>query len=141
MFIECTATDLHKAEIVLDTIVTMFSQYCEQKFSVEAVQVTNTNDSVEIYPKLHNRVETIDVFDTNKRIGINIDAQKMANLLNKMCLSATVKSNNELSVNIPPTRADIIHACDIIEDVAISYGYNNIEKTIPKSNCVSAEVY
>lgn len=31
-------------------------------------------------------------------------------------------------VDIPPTRHDIIHACDIFEDVAIAYGYNNIAK-------------
>lgn len=39
IFIEATATDLKKAEIVLDTIVTMFSQYCKQKFTVEPVKV------------------------------------------------------------------------------------------------------
>ena len=43
VFIECTATDLHKAEIVLDTMVTMFSQYCEPKFQVEAVEVSYAN--------------------------------------------------------------------------------------------------
>ena len=40
VFIECTAVDLHKAEVVLDTVVTMFSEYCESKFEVEAVEVT-----------------------------------------------------------------------------------------------------
>ena len=28
VFIECTAQDLTKAHIVLDTVVTMFSEYC-----------------------------------------------------------------------------------------------------------------
>ena len=32
VFIECTATDLTKAKIVLDTIVTMFGQYCEDQY-------------------------------------------------------------------------------------------------------------
>ena len=32
IFIECTATDLHKARITLDTVVTMFSEYCQKKF-------------------------------------------------------------------------------------------------------------
>ena len=34
-------------------------------------------------------------------------------------------------MEIPPTRHDIIHACDIYEDVAIAYGYNNITKKFP----------
>ena len=39
VFIECTGTDLTKANIVLDTVVTMFSEYCTDPFSVETVEV------------------------------------------------------------------------------------------------------
>ena len=38
IFFEVTATDLTKASIVLDTLVTMFSQYCDKPFTVEPVQ-------------------------------------------------------------------------------------------------------
>jgi phenylalanyl-tRNA synthetase beta chain len=33
VLIECTATDLTRAKIVLDTVVAMFSQYCDQPFT------------------------------------------------------------------------------------------------------------
>lgn len=39
VFIECTATDRRKAQIVLDTLVCMFSQYCQQPFTAETVKV------------------------------------------------------------------------------------------------------
>lgn len=39
VFIECTATDRHKAQIVLDTLICMFSGYCEKAFTAEPVQV------------------------------------------------------------------------------------------------------
>lgn len=42
-------------------------------------------------------------------------------------------------VEIPPTRHDIIHACDIFEDVAIAFGYNNIQKTFPKTHTVASQ--
>lgn len=45
-----------------------------------------------------------------------------------------------LMVEIPPTRHDVIHPCDIYEDVAIAYGYNEIEKTIPHISTIAAEV-
>ena len=46
-----------------------------------------------------------------------------------MCLKSEVSSNSgEIRVTVPPTRHDVIHACDIYEDVAIAYGYNNIER-------------
>lgn len=34
-------------------------------------------------------------------------------------------------MTIPPTRSDVIHACDIWEDAAIAYGYNNIARVDP----------
>ena len=39
IFIECTATDLAKAKVVLATLCTMFSQYCTKPFEVEPVEV------------------------------------------------------------------------------------------------------
>ena len=46
-----------------------------------------------------------------------------------MCLPSTVESDLEtILVEIPPTRHDVLHACDIYEDVAIAHGYNNIQK-------------
>lgn len=39
IFIECTATDLTKAHLVLNAMVTMFSEYAEKPFAVEGVQV------------------------------------------------------------------------------------------------------
>ena len=43
-------------------------------------------------------------------------------------------------ITIPWLTSHVIHACDIIEDVAIAYGYNNIEMTIPDTNCISKQV-
>ena len=39
IFIECTATDLTKAKVVLNTVCCMFAEYCENPFEVEPVQV------------------------------------------------------------------------------------------------------
>ena len=42
VFIEITATDLTKAQIVLNTMCTMFCQYCSTPFEVEPVEVINS---------------------------------------------------------------------------------------------------
>ena len=57
-----------------------------------------------------------------------------------MSLKTEVVGNDELSVQIPPTRQDVIHRCDLYEDVAIGYGYNKINKTIPKTSTIGKEV-
>ncbi|CAJ0748725.1 10532_t:CDS:2, partial [Entrophospora sp. SA101] len=55
VFIECTATDLSKAKIVLNTVVTMFSEYCEQPFTVEPVEVIYPDGTCHTYPNLNPR--------------------------------------------------------------------------------------
>lgn len=39
MFIECTATDLHKAKVVLNTVACMFAEYCEKAYTIHPVDV------------------------------------------------------------------------------------------------------
>lgn len=131
VFIECTATDLTKAKVVLDTLVTMFSMHCADLCTVEPCEVVNANGETLIYPELKYRLESISPETANKYIGINLDADEMASKLTRMCLKSALKSDGELEVEIPPTRHDVIHACDIYEDIAISYGYNNIKRTLP----------
>nr|XP_020651144.1 phenylalanine--tRNA ligase beta subunit [Pogona vitticeps] len=141
VFIECTATDLTKAKIVLDILVTMFSEYCQKTFTVEAVEVTYPNGKSYILPELAYRREKIKPEIMNKKIGINETPSSLAKLLTRMCLKSHVIGNgNNIEVEIPPTRADIIHSCDIMEDAAIAYGYNNIQMTIPKTYTIANQL-
>ncbi|NPA38214.1 MAG: phenylalanine--tRNA ligase subunit beta [Candidatus Nanohaloarchaeota archaeon] len=64
-------------------------------------------------------------------LGINIDVKKA---LFKM----GVGYENETAL-IPPYRTDILHPIDIIEDVAIGYGYDNFEAVIPQIPGVGEE--
>ncbi|XP_041968309.1 phenylalanine--tRNA ligase beta subunit [Aricia agestis] len=127
VFIECTATDLTKASVVLDTIVCMFSEYCGNKYEVQQCKVYAPDGAYDLWPKIEYREEVIDVDNANSYIGINEDGDAVASMLSRMCLSTT-HENSLLRVKVPPTRHDVIHACDLYEDIAIAYGYNNIER-------------
>jgi len=146
VFIECTATDLTKANIVLDTMVTMFSEYCAQPFTAEPVTVNYVDESgaiVESYvtPKLFTRTECAKVDFCNSLIGIQITADEMKTLCNKVQLGPAQLLENDtvLEVTVPPTRSDILHAVDIAEDIGIAYGYNNIVKKVPTTCTVGGE--
>ncbi|VDO73888.1 unnamed protein product [Heligmosomoides polygyrus] len=132
IFIEATATDLQKAIVVLDTVVTMFSQYCAQPFTIEPVEVLYEKDArKEVYPMM---VRTCEI---NTKIGFQLDAQTMADLLTRMSLKAVVATDNTLKITIPPTRHDILHECDIAEDVGVAYGFNKLILRLPESNTVA----
>lgn len=67
--------------------------------------------------------------------------ESIAQLLTKMCLRSEVEGEGgQIQVEIPPTRSDVIHACDIMEDAAIAYGFNNIVRTTPRTYTVANQV-
>jgi phenylalanyl-tRNA synthetase beta chain len=51
--------------------------------------------------------------------------------------SVSITDADELLVEIPATRPDILHECDIMEDAAIAYGYNNLPDAFPVTNTVA----
>ncbi|XP_048006668.1 phenylalanine--tRNA ligase beta subunit isoform X2 [Leguminivora glycinivorella] len=127
VFIECTATDLTKAKVVLDTIVCMFAPYCAH--AVQQCKVYAPDGTYELYPKLETREETISVDKANNYIGISESGDKLAALLSCMCLKTKHEPERGLlHVSVPPSRHDVIHACDLYEDIAIAYGYNSIPR-------------
>lgn len=72
---------------------------------------------------------------------ISESAERIAQLLTRMCLlSQPTGISDEIEVEIPPTRPDIIHACDIMEDAAIAYGFNKITRTTPSTYTVANQV-
>ena len=87
VFIECTATDLNKAKIVLNTVVTMFSEYSAAKFAVEPVDVVDSSGAERAYPDFMTRFVDVDPDYVRKRIGVteaDIDTKAMAALLCRM---------------------------------------------------------
>eukprot|EP01064_Diplonema_japonicum_P001972 TRINITY_DN11298_c0_g1_i1.p1 TRINITY_DN11298_c0_g1~~TRINITY_DN11298_c0_g1_i1.p1 ORF type:complete len:631 (+),score=167.75 TRINITY_DN11298_c0_g1_i1:68-1894(+) len=133
VFIECTAVDFNKANIVLNMIVSAFSQYSTEEFHIEPVQVEYPeklewlSDKAIVTPDLSCKVFQVKKAYINKSIGIDVDGTEICKLLSKMLLEATASDDDEtITVKVPITRADILHEADIMEDVAIAYGYNRL---------------
>ncbi|RPA85230.1 phenylalanyl-tRNA synthetase [Ascobolus immersus RN42] len=142
VFIEVTATDKTKVEIVTNMLVAMFSMYCAEPFTVEPVKIESEhNGESRVVPNLTPRTTEAEVKYINQCCGLKLSREEICTLLTKMAYIA--KPNPELpdiiDVDIPVTRADVLHQCDIMEDVAIAYGYNNLPKTFPNKSSTVAE--
>lgn len=68
----------------------------------------------------------------NQMLGLNLNVQSITELLKKARYDAHQSGLNSLSVTIPCYRIDVMHAVDVIEDVAIMYGYNRIDPQWPQ---------
>jgi phenylalanyl-tRNA synthetase beta chain len=146
VFIESTATDLTKAVIVLNTMVAMFAEHCAKPFGIEPVEViyaedypansfTKGGDRI-IYPQLESRAVVADIKRIKSSLSLDhLTENDVEKLLCKMGVPCQVdnKNKNKLNVQVPVTRSDIMHECDLVEDVAIAYGYNNLKLEVPNT--------
>ncbi len=121
IFIEVTGTDLNACKAALNILCCTFS---DMGGIVYEVTVNYKKESI-VTPELGERKMDLELGKVNRILGLNIMENEMVHLLSKMDYGYDGK------VAIPPYRADIISDVDVIEDIAIAYGYNNFETTLP----------
>ncbi|KAJ3882931.1 phenylalanyl-tRNA synthetase subunit beta [Lentinula edodes] len=138
IFIDVTATDQTKLDIVVNMVATMFSEYCAEPFTIEPVKMVLPDGTTKISPDLSERTMLAHASYINSCTGLSLKSDQVANLLSKMSLFPNVSTTNadEIEVSMPPTRPDIFHECDIMEDAAIAYGFNNLPHTFPPTTTV-----
>jgi phenylalanyl-tRNA synthetase beta chain len=131
VFIECTALDLTKAILTLNEVICSFSQYSNPAFTIEGVEVINEGKS-EVYPKIETRDVLVDVEYVRNITGSpELTSAQCVQLLKKMDVRGEVISDLVFKAIVPPTRGDILHKCDIAEDVAVAIGFNNLKPELP----------
>lgn len=137
VFIDITATDKTKLEIVNQILVAMFSGYCSEPFTIEPVRVISphNNESRET-PDLTPRASQASSGFINSVCGLTLPREEIGRLLKKMCYTSrpSPSSPDLLDIDIPITRADVLHQADIMEDAAIAYGFNNLPRNFPSTS-------
>ena len=142
VFIDITATDKTKVEIVCNILVAMFSQYTSEKFTVEPIKIVSEHNSqTRQVPDLTPRSTQAEVDYINACCGVGLSASDICNLLTRMSYTArpSKSDSNLVDVDIPPTRADVLHQADIMEDVCIAYGFNKLPRAFPKVGATIAQ--
>lgn len=142
VFIEITATDKTKALMALNVIVSSFSLFSEQKFTFEQVEIRDEGEtfSTPLLPLSKNFFCKKSYLENT--IGMKFSSDKIVSSLKKMGLSASIETKKEeiVKVEVPFYRTDIMHPCDIAEDLAISFGYNNVPFVEPDVVCSGLQV-
>ena len=132
VFIECTALDYTRAINAVIVLVAAFSFYCGNQFSIELVNIKSDEKTIKSpnFEYISFEVET-EYIRTISGLKELTDEQ-IISFLSKMQLDSKILSKGKILATVPPTRTDVLHACDIAEDVAIAYGYDNIDKMFRK---------
>ena len=84
----------------------------------------------------------VDAHYINTILGLNLTMDQIRECVLKMGLYVKEISDDKkkITLEIPPTRSDILHACDIAEDIGIAFGYNNIPKVLPATNTIGKQI-
>lgn len=139
IFIEVTGTDRTKTEVVINQMVAMFSAYAATPFEIEPVKIISTHNKQDrICPNVTPRETQAEIEYINSCLGLDYSGEQISKLLKRMSLQAKPNGDKLIDVKVPITRPDILHQCDIMEDAAIGYGFNNLKKTKAQSESLVA---
>ncbi len=128
LFIDVTGLDEHMVNLALKIMMTGLS---ERGFKLKSAIIKYPGRRVTT-PDLRPRKFRLDAREVNRVIGTRSSPNEVAKIAGAMRYGVSKAKGELLTLLIPPYRGDIMHKIDIIEDIAIGYGYDNLELTIPK---------
>ncbi|MHA1722281.1 MAG: phenylalanine--tRNA ligase subunit beta [Candidatus Baldrarchaeia archaeon] len=136
LFIDVTGTDWR---IVTTTLNIVASNIAERTGSIESVKIVYPGKEIKT-PDFKPTEMTIKVSYANKILGLNLSPSQMIKCLQKARLEAKLLNSEEIRVKIPPYRVDFLHPIDLVEDIAVGYGYNKLEPELPPTITVGKEL-
>jgi phenylalanyl-tRNA synthetase beta chain len=132
VFIECSGFDLEILKKTLNIVVTSLAEMGGKIFSMD-LEYEKPLGKIQT-PNLLSETIKVDINNVNKLLGLSLTEKDLEKLLPRMGYDYS-----KGKVSIPAYRTDILHEVDIIEDIAIAYGYENIKPIIPEVATIGEE--
>lgn len=130
VFIECSGHDFKTLSLCLNMIVTALADMGGQ---IEQMELEYPDKTIRT-PELISQEMKLDVEYANSKLGLNISKAEAIKLLERMGYGV-----EDSKVFVPCYRTDVLHPMDLVEDIAIAYGYENFTAQIPKIATVAEE--
>ncbi len=127
VFIECSGFDLKILKKTVNILATMFAEMGGEIYQMEIKH----KEGNYITPNLTPEKMKISIEKTNKLLGLELNEKQM-----KECLEKMGYDYDKSFVEIPAWRTDIMHEVDLIEDIAIAYGYEKFIPEVPQISTV-----
>lgn len=130
IFVEVTGTHLPTVEQALNIMTTSLA---ERGGQIESVSVVYPDGTTSETPDLKPEKMKISTGDSNRLTGLGMNDLEVVAALERMGYDAKVAKADQIEVRVPRYRVDILHPVDVIEDVAIGYGFDRIEPELPQT--------
>jgi len=131
LFIDVTGFD-ENVDKALNILATMLA---DRGGIVESVEIVYPDRSIRT-PNLDAKKMKVSREEINALLGFEVSEEDVRLALERMRFGIESIDEESVEVLIPPYRADIMHEWDIIEDIAIGYGYDRIKPEYPPTNTI-----
>ncbi len=108
----------------------------ERGGEIEYVKVIEANGEEKIPLDLSPAIKVLSISEVNGLIGMDLSAAEIIRQLKRMGFGATELDDKRIEVKVPRYRADILDNSDIIEDIAVGYGFDRIPAIFPMNATV-----
>jgi len=129
LLIEATGMDY---EAVLRIISILALTCMERGGTVRACNISYPREGEKVSPDFSFSEEVLELDYVSKICGAKLDAEEVIECLERAGLPASLIGANEILVQVPPYRIDVMHQIDLVEDVIIIYGLNRIRRRRPQ---------
>ena len=126
VLVEVTSLDKDAAEDMLSVVVAIL-----QMAGFEIIQLTISGGKNST-PRLNSRKIQYDTRLTEQILGLNISTSAMASSLKKCRLDA-IQKGTKIQCTIPRYRFDVFGPMDIVEEIALGYGIDNLTPKLSPS--------
>lgn len=131
LFVEVTGSDYQTVLTALSIISLSLAERNGRIFSTEIHYPYGERRKV-FTPKLATRVMNLNTHYVNRVLGLSLPKRSILKLLKRARFNARHSGKDLIEVTIPSYRMDVMHSLDLIEDIAITFGYNNIQPRWPQ---------
>ena len=131
VLIEVTGT---AHETVLNTVTAVALSLVDRGGKIHSAEVHYPYGRIReiVTPQLKTQTVEIKMEHINKVLDLKLEPREAAELLERGRFGVKKIEGGTLTVEVPCYRMDVMHPIDLVEDIAIGYGYNNIKPTWPQ---------
>lgn len=122
-------------ETVLNAVAIVTLSLADRAERIYSVRVNYPYGEVkaDTTPRLERREVRVETGYVNDVLGLDLDGESIVSLLKRARYGISQVGDGYIDVDVPCYRVDIMHPVDVVEDIAIMYGYNNIEPRWPQA--------
>jgi phenylalanyl-tRNA synthetase beta chain len=129
IFIDVTGTDYKAINYALNIVTTALAERGGTLYQTTVLDEGKKQVTPDLAPLKHK----LSVAAVNTLLGTSLTEQEVETYLKMMGHNATTTKNGTVVVEVPSWRPDILHEVDLIEDVAVGYGFDRFETDFPKA--------